>query len=92
MIKSYQTLKKGGKLVSTISYPNDFEYQDYDINAFHSEVLINSQTLDTVRFLLEEKIIKAPNFTLIPFSEASDSILKLVNKDSKEKIVVKIEP
>ena len=92
MIKSYSVLKPGGIIVSLVDTPDGKSLANHNIKGLRMSAIINTQTIDTVKFLVEEHIIKAPEFTITSFPMAKNALIQLYNRAIKEKIVINMEP
>ena len=88
---SYQVLKPGGTIVSLVTRPDPNLLLHYQIHGAQQITEISTNTLNTVRFLVEESIFKLRPCQIIPFDDAIMAIDEKLKGINNNKIVIKIK-
>lgn len=88
--RCYQTLKPGGTLVSLIETPDQALCRHFGIHGVFQSTQITTQTLTTLSFLLEEKIIHPLCFIEEKFQNAIEVYNRKFTHQNKDKIVFEI--
>ncbi|MGL4293278.1 MAG: NADP-dependent oxidoreductase [Bacteroidales bacterium] len=88
--KSYEVLKPGGEIISLVSIPEKNLLQKRNLTGKFQKSEINTQSLNSLRFLIEEKILTCKSPEIIPFPKAIDAIGRKLAGKTKRKIVVQL--
>ncbi|PKR85594.1 NADP-dependent oxidoreductase [Heyndrickxia camelliae] len=91
--KSYQVLKKGGRLVSIVNAPDQDQAAEYGVKASHVWLEPNGKQLEQLASLLQEGKLKAIVGHVLPFSEQGLKEAHALSEShhAKGKIVITFE-
>ncbi|MEG1586130.1 MAG: NADP-dependent oxidoreductase [Bacteroidales bacterium] len=89
--KSYQVLKKRGKLVSLVQQPDQKMLEKYHLNGMFQSTEITTKMLNIVSFLIEERILRPRTPVIIPFRQAIEAIKDKFENNQTKKIVIRME-
>lgn len=90
LARSYQVLKPGGILVSLVAKPDPAMLERYHIHGNFQSTEITTKTLNTLSFLIEEKILRPQKPQIVPFNQAINVINEKMMGTNSNKIVIQI--
>jgi NADPH:quinone reductase-like Zn-dependent oxidoreductase len=88
--RSYGVVKKGGFLVTLVARPDPAELQKHGIHGSDLSVVPNSDELDEISKLIEEKKIKVIVSQTLPLAEAGKAQEQAATRHTRGKIVLKV--
>jgi NADPH:quinone reductase-like Zn-dependent oxidoreductase len=90
--RSFQVLRKGGKLISAVSRPNQDLAQRYGVDAAFFLVNVTSQCLKEIARLVDDRKIRTNVGAVLPLPDARDAhfMLERVRPQPKGKIVLAV--
>lgn len=88
--KSFQTLKKGGKLVSVVSQPNEEDAKRHGVEGHFVFVQPNSQQLDELTTFLDEKKIAIHIDSVFPLQDAAKAHERSETSRARGKIILEV--
>ncbi|HEU5361239.1 MAG TPA: NADP-dependent oxidoreductase [Candidatus Deferrimicrobiaceae bacterium] len=88
--RSYEVLKKGGKLIAIVNPPLEEEARRYGVHASHVFVTPNGEQLRRIGTLLERGVVKPPVIEEMRLEEAAEAQRRSQAGHVRGKIVLKI--
>ena len=88
LARSYQVIRPGGKIVSLVEEPDIAELTKYRITGLYQKTTINTLRLNTLSFLIEEKILTPRMPDIEIFNNAIVAIESKIAEGTKGKLVV----
>ncbi|MEG1615686.1 MAG: NADP-dependent oxidoreductase [Bacteroidales bacterium] len=88
LLKCFGVLKPGGTLVSLVSKPSEELCREYGVKGVYQMTEINTRSLNTLNFLIEEKILKPHHIVEVPFNEAIAAIDHKLKGNFPGKVVI----
>jgi NADPH:quinone reductase-like Zn-dependent oxidoreductase len=88
--RSFETLKKGGFLVTTVEFPSDEKAQEFGIKAARVFCKPNAKQLAEITRLVEEGKLKAHVSTVLPLAEVKKAHQLSESGRTRGKIVLQI--
>lgn len=88
--RSYQILRKGGVIVSTIENPNQELVLKHEVRAIAQMTQVNSVHLAKVAEFVEQGAIKVFIDKTFPLDQAPEAITYLRDSHTKGKVIIKI--
>ena len=88
--KSYEVLKKGGRLVSIVNVPSHEEARRFGVEAAHVFVTPDGEQLRRIGALLENGTVRPPTFVEMRLEEAAEAHQRSQAGHVRGKIVLKI--
>ena len=91
--RSFQVLRRGGKLISAVSRPNQDLAQRYGVEAAFFLVNVTSQCLTEIARLVDDRKLRTNVGAVLPLADARDAhfMLERVRPQPKGKIVLAVE-
>ncbi len=88
--KAFQTLKKGGFLVTAVEFPSEEKAREFGINAARVYCKPNAEQLTTISELIDEGRLKARVATVLPLAEVNQALQLSESGRARGKIVLQI--
>ncbi|HSM00592.1 MAG TPA: NADP-dependent oxidoreductase [Candidatus Limnocylindria bacterium] len=88
--KSYEVLKKGGRLVSIVNVPSEEEARRYGVEAAHVFVTPDGEQLRRIGALIESGAVRPPDLQEMRLEEAAEAQRRSQAGHVRGKIVLKI--
>ncbi|MDQ3710856.1 MAG: NADP-dependent oxidoreductase [Acidobacteriota bacterium] len=88
--RAFQTLKKGGFLVTAVEFPSEEKAQEFDINAARVYCKPNAEQLAAISELVDEGRLKAHVSTVLPIAEVKKAHQLSESGRTRGKIVLQI--
>lgn len=88
--RSYQVLKKGGKLVSMVEQPDESLVGQYHIEYIYQATKVNPERLQKLAKLIDEGVITVHIEKTFPLDQAGDALKYLRQTPPKGKVILKI--
>lgn len=89
--KSYQVLKKGGKLVSMVAMPNEALAKQYEVEFISQATKVNTDKLSKLAELLDQGVITVHIEKTFPLDQAGEALEYLRTTPPKGKLVIKVK-
>jgi NADPH:quinone reductase-like Zn-dependent oxidoreductase len=89
--RTFQTLKKGGYLVSAVVQPSEEKAAEYGVKAERVKSMPNAKQLAEINRLIEEGKLKTHVSTVLPLSGAKEALNLSESGRTRGKIVLRVE-
>ncbi|MEH2295933.1 NADP-dependent oxidoreductase [Nostoc sp.] len=89
--RAFQTLKKGGFLVTSVEFPSEEKAQEFDVKAVRVYCKPNAEQLAAISALVDEGRLKAHVATVLPLVEVKKAFQLSESGRTRGKIVLQIE-
>ena len=90
-VRSFQTLKEGGIIVSMIEQPNTEFMAKYGVTAIAQQTRVSTEGLEKISDLIDKNIISIYIDRIFPLEEAVNALEYLRTQHPRGKVVVKIK-
>ncbi|MEH1838313.1 MAG: NADP-dependent oxidoreductase [Nostoc sp.] len=89
--RAFQTLKKGGFLVTSVEFPSEEKAQEFGIKAARVFCKPNAEELTAISKLIDEGRLKAHVSTVLPLAEVKKALQLSEGGRTRGKIVLQVE-
>lgn len=89
-IKSYQVVKPGGTLVSTVAPPDEALMEQYGVKAIIQSTKVNRERLTKLAELVDQGAIKVNVDKVFPLDEAAEALAYIQDGNHKGKVVLRV--
>jgi NADPH:quinone reductase-like Zn-dependent oxidoreductase len=89
--RAFQTLKKGGFLVTSVEFPSEEKAREFGIKAARVYCKPNAEELTAISELVDEGLLKAHVSTVLPLAEVKKALQLSEGGHTRGKIVLQVE-
>ena len=92
-VRSFQVLRRGGKLISAVSQPDQHRAKDHGVTAAFFLVEVSTERLRTIAELIDRGELKTCIGAILPLSDARDAHMMLEGRliPPTGKIILNVE-
>ncbi|MEH1849291.1 MAG: NADP-dependent oxidoreductase [Nostoc sp.] len=90
--RAFQTLKKGGFLVTSVEFPSEEKAREFSIKTARVFCKPNAEELTAISKLVDEGRLKAHVSTVLPLAEVKKALQLSEGGRTRGKIVLQVEP
>lgn len=88
--KSYEVVRKGGRLVTIVEEPDMKKAKEMEIAVSHFHFKPNGEMLGKIGGLLDDRILMPPSIEELPLSKTKEAIEKVKRGHTQGKIVLRV--
>lgn len=89
--RSYQVLKKGGKLVSMVTPPDEALMKQYEVGALYQSTHVTTEQLTKLGTLLEQHVLKVHVVKFFTLDQTAEALEYLRTRTPNGKVVIEVK-